>query len=217
MVPHWYQVQLSSMGARLSPRRIHKMLMAALPDDLTGLLPAGVESIGPRADAGLLWFRQGDAVIVTIRSGLEFMPSGPFITAVTELNGPKKGVDVEFSILMTRQYRASVGYVPVGVKARLGDSWKKYSTGRLVPVEEDRVVGWAKDRLRRVAPDVTGMTVNIQNDYLLAGPKDSRVKVPVVTARATAPWDQWLELVVNGVGRAKNYGLGLAVPVSFLM
>lgn len=186
------------LSHRLGARHIHKFLMKCLN-------PLDRSEMSPRADAGLLWRQDFQVLTVqTVGSNTLDVPVNFGILKPAVLPEPTG----ELRVKVARQYRPNIKIDPVTAKI-LREQGKdpKKTKMRLTPVPEERLEDWAVRLLERRGLEIKSIKCSIVEDVVL-DTRDKRQRIPAAEIVANVNGDTW-PIVVNGLGRGKNYGFGL--------
>lgn len=111
------------------------------------------------------------------------------------------------------QYRPHVTVDPE-VVAFLEARGKKLptTTARLAPVPDDRLSDWARSKVERAGLTIDSLSVTRLPDARLGRRRSERVPAARISARVESS-DQvpnaLADAIHHGLGRAKNYGLGM--------
>lgn len=181
---------------------VHALIMKALPD--------GLRAASPRSDAQALWHWDAsrDVLVVQAARPLRGEILGRVLTqepVVTPAAGDTVQVHVDLAALKTPP-----ADVPVEIRAIIKEHGGAYRSRQVIVPELDRP-DWAVRRLQRI-----GLTA--QADALVVsgiafadlGRRGGRI--PFVSLRTTARVDDTdtvRRALLTGVGKGKNFGLGL--------
>ncbi|GAB3057123.1 type I-E CRISPR-associated protein Cas6/Cse3/CasE [Sediminivirga luteola] len=187
----------------------HAFVMTAFRD---GLGPH------PRSEVKALWRLESEKAQLIVQSASA--PERPeLLGAVIDMSPafvPARGDRVEVRISLSC-LKTPPSDIPVELRSTLKSVPKKTGKGgrcyrsKQVLVPEEERSAWARRRLERVGLDVDYETLTISRVRYasLGGPRKG---IPFVDLRAEAMVTDGAEVekaVVSGVGRGKNYGLGL--------
>lgn len=176
---------------------LHRIVMAGFAD---GVLPPD----RPRSDSGCLFRVEGSSLLVRHRVGLVHQIAG--LAAVRR--------DVSAS-LVGRRYRFAVevnAERAVSQRGSLPEEVRRLHSprGRRVAVPNEDLAVWAQELLGR--KEIGADEVTVSPRYSVRRAPGSSGGVPAVQLRAVVDGGPALDRVtVQGVGRAKSYGLGLCV------
>lgn len=199
------RLKLTPEARRLPPRTLHKALMR-------GLAHVRLSPDGARADAAMTFSFLNDSVLDTYtRDGVDIIL--PWQTGESILH-ERLAVHPDpqrFRVRVARQYRPRVASDDEAVKLSGGVR----PSGRLSPVPEELMHGWASRLLERAGISAEGLTAVVGDDLLIDGGHKFHNRVPTALLEGTAPGHQLASsIAAGGIGRAKNYGLGHILPAS---
>lgn len=172
-----YRIDLADRGSRLTLRQMYRALLTSIDLDL---------GPDPRHGAGLLWHREGDLVIVSLRPHIVFAPTR-LLGRTTELDMSglgDGGAEVPVTLRLVRQ------------------------------TPETHLNGWIESALSQhgvTAP----VTARALSDVFPTGREEDGA-LPAVEVETALSADQLRTLVTTGVGHHREYGFGLPVPVEYL-
>lgn len=205
-------IALTNYGNTLPPFAMHKALMA-------GLDAPEVTGDSPRADTCLLHHRDGTVMTVQCDHDITVWDQIGRTVSTHPLTVPDPGTSVRIEIDIARYTIPSVHVddPTAAVLAAAGLTGHRAKV-RPEPVPVDQLTDWATTKLTRTGLDPTDLTAVVLNDLVLdqtnhTNPRDnvrSNRRVPVARITATVTADDTLSnLLVSGIGKAKNYGLGM--------
>lgn len=200
-------------------RDLHKWLMSRLPR----LGETGRKGNSPRARAQLQWQRAGNILAVRTRGDITLETvSSDRVALLHEREDTVPALGTVLTIDIARQYtpRVEVDSAARALLESLGVGHEADKTrAKPVPVPDDRLERWASDLLSRHLGDaVELLSATRCPDVILSHRFPNRERVPAaqITARVThacSPGNQGHELlakcIATGLGRARNYGLGM--------
>nr|WP_281362962.1 type I-E CRISPR-associated protein Cas6/Cse3/CasE [Gordonia asplenii] len=166
----------------------------------------------PRSELGILWYLDPAAALLTVRSRVPTLRSSLLgdVRSVCDVSAPSVGSEVQVRLFCNIQKTPSPHVPPElhrAVKAQTGKAYRS----RLVIVPDAERADWAVRRLQRagLVADPAAVTVGRISSARL-GRRGQSIPAAELTARATVHDSALLtEAIGNGVGKGKNYGLGL--------
>lgn len=189
----------------------HKYLMSCLED------PRLSEN-SPRRDAGLLWDidQKNEQIIIQRSSSTPFNPTGGKLALSVALSTDLKNLEEQKFVALqgkiARQYSPLIKVDPEVEEffRSRGLPVPKRPRSRLQPVPPEKLHMWVTEKLERLGLNVHEMNAEIIPDIRLSKTR-KRESVPAAsfTARISGSPENVQGLLENGLGRAKNYGLGL--------
>lgn len=168
--------------------------------------------VSPRSELGVLWYLDAQKALLTVQSTVPPLHPGLLgdIRSVAEVSPPPTGAGVRVRLFCNVQKcppSCVSRTLHKTVKARSGRAFRS----RLVIVPETDRQSWALRRLARagLVADPATVTVGRVGAARLARCGQA-IPAAELTARATV-YDaaQLSDALVHGVGKGKNYGLGL--------
>lgn len=189
----------------------HKYLMACLQNpelDLTS----------PRSDAGLLWDVESEHQYLIIRrkSFVDFEPAGGKLTLLTSIETVPGNVQIQEKLVIhgkiARQYSPLIRRdleVEEFIKSQ-NLPVPKRPRSRLQPVQPEKLDTWLTEKLERLGLVVHHLDARVIPDIRISKSR-RRDSIPAASfsAQISGSPEAIRELLENGFGRAKNFGLGL--------
>lgn len=166
----------------------------------------------PRSELGILWHVDPAAALLTVQSKVRALNPGLLgeIRSTCEVASPVEGEHVQVRLFCNVQKTPPSRVSPELHRVVKAQTSKAYRS-RLVIVPEDERPGWAVRRLERAGllVDPVAVTVGHVGSARLGG-RGQSIPAAELTARAVVHDSALLaEAIGNGVGKGKNYGLGL--------
>lgn len=194
---------LTPQAQSVTPVQMHKLLMASL--DAPHLDPEH-----PRADAALLWRRSGDTLLVHTHERIT-LPEHLFIhTGTTALEPTDPGSTVTVTGDIARYYTPMVQVDPDTAAVLAEAGLPARPRVKPAPVPDDRLTDWIAAKLRRLDLEMpnTDPLILTGPDLVMDNDRSARIPTARFTVQVTggAALD---ELLRTGIGKARNYGLGL--------
>lgn len=175
-----------------------------------------VSDESPRSELGVLWHVDSDARLLAVQSKVPALRPGLLgdVRRASEVSAPPMGAEVRVRLFCNVQ-KTPPSHVPPElhrvVKAQTGKASGKAYRSRLVIVPEKERLDWAVRRLERAGllADLATVTIGRVGPARLGG-RGQSIPAAELTARATVHDSALLaEAIGNGIGKGKNYGLGL--------
>lgn len=198
-------------GIARARRDGHRYLMSSLRDP--SLCPEE-----PRKDAQLLWNvdLEQELLIVRRRSDVPFEPAGGKLVHQSSENSIPEDTDLYKPLTIrgniARQYSPLIKRDPEveDFFHSQGMPVPKRPRSRLQPVRTEDLNSWIKAKLERLGLQVHGILALPIADIRLSDVRKTE-SLPVATfqAQISGSPEVITELIENGFGRAKNYGVGL--------
>lgn len=171
-----------------------------------------VDDESPRSELGVLWHLDPAAALLTVQSKVPALHPGLLgdVRSSSEVAAPSTGEEVHVSLFCNVQKTPPSRIPPElhrAVKAQTGKAYRS----RLVIVPENERLSWAVRRLERAGllADPATVTVGRVGSARLGG-RGQSIPAAELTARATVHDSALLAVAIgNGIGKGKNYGLGL--------
>lgn len=189
----------------------HRFLMSCLRN------PA-LSKETPRMDAGLLWDIDPAHQFLIVRrsSSTPFEPEVGKITLLNEQRTIPEGLDLHESVVIqgrvARQFSPLIKRDPEVEKFLQipGQPAPKRPRSRLQPVQPENLNVWLSQKLERIGLVVHQLNAEVIPDIRLSKSR-RRESVPAASFSAQISGRPEIihELLENGFGRAKNFGLGL--------
>ncbi|MGV1006260.1 MAG: type I-E CRISPR-associated protein Cas6/Cse3/CasE [Candidatus Nanopelagicales bacterium] len=184
--------------------RAHSHVMSAFP--------RAVNDESPRSELGILWHLDHAAAVLTVQSRTPALYPGLLgdVGNVSTVLTPSEEARVHVRLFCNVQ-KTPPSYVPPELGRVVRERTGKAYRSRLVIVPEEERLDWAVRRLERsgLRADPATVTVGRVSSARL-GRRDHNIPAAELVARATV-YDATLlaKAIGNGVGKGKNYGLGL--------
>lgn len=171
-----------------------------------------VNDESPRSELGILWHLDPVAALLTVQSKVRVMHPGLLgeVRSTCEVSSPVEGEQVHVKLFCNVQKTPPSSVPPELHRVVRAQTGKAYRS-RLVIVPEEERPGWAVRRLERAGllTDQVAVTVGHVGPARLGG-RGQSIPAAELTARAAVHDPALLaEALGNGVGKGKNYGLGL--------
>lgn len=185
-------------------QRAHSHIMSAFQ--------RAVSDESPRSELGVLWYIDPAAAILTVQSRVPALHAGLLgdVRDASKVPAPCEGAQVRVRLFCNIQ-KTPPSRVPPELGRLVREQTGKAFRSRLVIVPEEERLDWAVHRLERAGlrPDPTTVTVGRVGSARL-GRRDHNIPAAELTAHATVDDATLLTKAIgNGVGKGKNYGLGL--------
>lgn len=174
----------------------HRLIMSLLPDDI-------LDNEAPRADAGTMWELRDNALVIYTR------------TPLAE-GGPAKhtgeiAVDREEMEVVALEGDVTLLWTPTAhVPDELWSSGFRPKSGTKVPVPEDKRDEVLRERLAKRGFAPISITITGGGKARI-GKNRGKYTLPYITFRAFGKVSDpiaFRDLLTNGFGKGKNYGLG---------
>lgn len=171
-----------------------------------------VDTESPRSQLGILWHLDSAAALLTVQSSRPALRAGLLgdVQSTSRVSAPSKGAKVHVRLFCNIQ-KTPPSRVPLELRQLVRAQTGKAYRSRLVIVPEEERLHWAVRRLERAGllADPATVTVGRVGPAQLGG-RGQSIPAAELTARATVHDPALLaEAIGNGVGKGKNYGLGL--------
>ncbi|MDF5820705.1 type I-E CRISPR-associated protein Cas6/Cse3/CasE [Corynebacterium felinum] len=192
-----------------SRRDAHKVLMRCLDG-------SNLDAESPRSDAELLWHFDITSRVLTVRhheKATFTKPKGTTELASQQFTAPTGALSAH--VLVARQYSPSV---PRNLE--LEEFMKsqgfaiKRPRSRLTPVPVSNLENWARQVFQRQGLTITDLSVT-QTDSIYLSRIRKKESIPTASIVLTAEGENntLSTLLRTGIGRGRNYGLGLIRPL----
>lgn len=199
------------------PKDIHSLLMRSIAQD--NLAPTA-----PRASARLLWrhtsaeleapHQQDEPeLLVQVNGGITISDPNLEICSITETQIPDGG---EHTIkgLVSRLYQPmqKLSESELEVLHKMGLTSIPTTAGgatRKVPIPAEILEQRLKERLTNRGFEVGDLSAHIREDLRIDSSRNRRIPTCWFEAKVKADKDTLSDLILNGFGKGKNYGLGL--------
>lgn len=184
--------------------RAHNHIMSAFP--------RAIGNKSPRAELRILWHLNPTAARLTVQSEVPALRPGLLgdVQSTAQVDTPHGGTELRVRLFCNAQ-KTPPSRVNSELHRLVRTQTGKAYRSRLVIVPEEERVDWAVRRLERAGllADPATVTVGRVRPARLGG-RGQSIPSAELAARATVHDSAWLaDAIRNGIGKGKNYGLGL--------